>query len=281
MVTQQSRIIFFIVVWMVGMLIVVACGNETPEPAQPTPIARTNQPPTAIPAKPTQLPTPLTALDGLYVGRYPGGDTAVAYLFKPSGAVAYDFYQSVVDPDEAASWPTIEVYVESEAKEKGYEPYRVNIGTYQLLGDRIRLNTQELYIDSTRQVKFKETISGTFDKKGEELSFRAFPDLSAIAIDGAVLLRQGDLTGTKLSGDFAQDGRATIRASFMPDGRFSWWFLSNTGGEEQGTGQYQVQGNEIILLYSDGTVQKKVFAYLGRDKNGQVLAIGGWILVER
>ncbi len=282
MVTRQSRMILFMVMWIVGMLMLVACGNETHGQAQPSPAGRTNQLPTAIPAKPTHLPIPLTALDGLYVGRYPGGDTAVAYLFKPSGRVAYDFYQSVVDPDEAASWPTIEVYVETEAKEKGYEPYSVNLGTYQLLGDRIRLNTQELYIDSTRQVKFRETVFGdTFDQKGKELSFRALPDLSAIAIDGAVLLRQGDLTGTKLSGDFAQDGRATIRASFTPDGRFSWWFLSNTGGEEQGTGQYQVQGNEIILQYSDGTVQKKVFAYLGGDKNGKVLAIGGWILVER
>ncbi len=282
MVTQQSRTILFMVMGMIGMLMLVACGNQTPGLAQPSPTERADQPLTAVPVRPTQLPTPLTALDGLYVGRYPGGDTAVAYLFKPSGTVAYDFYQSVVDPDEAASWPTIEVYVETEAEEKGYEPYRVNLGTYQLLGDRIRLNTKELYIDSTRQVKFRETVSGdTFDQKGEELSFRALPDLSSIAIDGAVLLRQGDLTGTKLSGDFAQDGRATIRASFTSDGWFSWSFLSNTGGEERGTGQYQVQGNEIILQYSDGTVKRSVFAYLVRDKNRQVLAIGDWILAER
>lgn len=272
----------FMVMWIIGMFMLLACGIETSMLTQPSLAGRTSQPPTAIPAKPTQPSGPLTALDGLYVGRYPGGDVAVAYLFKLSGTVAYDFYQSVVDPDEVASWPTIEVYVESEAKEKGYEPYPVNLGTYQLLGDRIHLNTQELYIDFTQQVKFRETVSGDiFDQKGKELSFRALPDLSAIAIDGAVLLRQGDLTGTKLSGDFAQDGRATIRASFTSDGWFSWWFLSNTGAEEQGAGQYQVQGNEIIFQYSDGIVKKNVFADWREENSGELLAIGRWILEER
>lgn len=279
---QCPRAYLFMVTWVIGTLMLFACGIETPMLAQPLPVGRTNQPPTAIPAKPTQLSGPLTALDGLYVGRYPGGVTAVAYLFKPSGRVAYDFYQSVIDPDAAEAWPTIKVDVEKEAKEKGFEPYSVNLGTYQLLGDRIRLTTQQLQIDSTRQVKFRETVFGdTFDQKGKELSFRALSDLSSLVIDGAVLLRQRNLTGTKLSGDFAQDGRATIRASFTPDGRFSWWFLSSTGGEERGTGRYQIQGNEIIFQYSDGTVQKKVFADLGRDKNGKVLALGGWILEER
>jgi hypothetical protein len=113
------------------------------------------------------------------------------------------------------------------------------------------------------------------------MSFRALPDLLAIAIDNAILLRQADLTGTRLSGDFAQDGRATIRASFTPDGQFSWWFLSSTGAEEQGTGQYQIQGNEIIFQYSDGIVKRNVFAYWTEENNEEVLAIGGWILVKR
>ncbi len=279
---QRSHLHLVMVMWTIGMLMLFACGNRIPGLAQPSPTEQTNQPPAAISAKPTQPPAPLTALDGLYIGRYPGGDTAVTYLFKPSGAVAYDFYQSVVDPDTAASWPTIEVYVETEAKDKGYEPYSVNLGTYQLLGDRIRLNTQELYVDSAQQVKFRETVSGdTFDQKGEELSFRALPDLSAIAIDGAILLRQGDLTGTKLSGDFAQDRRATIRASFTPDGGFSWSSLSNTGGEEQGTGRYQIQGNEIIFQNSDGSVKRSVIADWREENNEEVLAIGGWILEKR
>lgn len=294
MVTRPSRIILFMAMSIIGMFMLVACGNGTPRLAQPSPAGHANQPPTAVPAEPTQLPKPLTALNGLYVGRNRDSDIAVAYLFKPSGTVAHDFYQSVVDPDEAAGWPTIEVYVETEAK--GYEPYRVSLGTYQLLGDRIRLNTHELYVDATRKVNFRETAFGDPIDQNEELSFRTLPDLSAISIDGVVLVRQGDLTGTKLSGDFAQDGQATIRASFTPNGEFSWSFSSTyngpgatggmtgvtvTGSGEEVTGQYQVQGNEIILRYSDGRVDEKVFADLGRESGREVLAIGGWILEER
>jgi hypothetical protein len=157
---QRPRVLLFMAMWIIGTLMLLACGIEIPILAQLSQAVRINQPPNAIPATPTQLSGHLTALDGLYVGRYPGGDTAMAYLFKPSGTVAYDFYQSVIDPDAAASWPTIEVYVETEAKDKGYEPYRVNLGTYQLLGDRIRLNTQELYIDSIHRLSSEKRFPG-------------------------------------------------------------------------------------------------------------------------
>ncbi len=196
-------IIHLLVIFLLVIIVQVACRIETPRP--PTPISDngTNPFPTATAFVSTQPPRMFNSLEGLYIGRYPRGEKAVAYLFKPSGAVAYDFYQSVVDPDLAAGWPMVEVYVEKEAVDKGYEPYRVSLGTFHLLGDRIRLDTQEMYIDTSQQVKFRETVYGdTFDQKGEELSFSALPDFSAVTIDGAVLIRQGDLTGTRLSGHF-------------------------------------------------------------------------------
>lgn len=302
---EQSQLPLRTILFMVMAIsfILVACSILTLPPTPPSTEEPPNQPtatnpagptkpPATLPASPTQPPTTPSALNGLYVGRYPNGDKAVAYLFKPSGAVAHDFYESVVDPDDAASWPTKEVYVEKEAKEQGYEPYRVDLGEYQLGGDRILLNTQEQYVDSIRQVKFRETVYGDiFDQKNETLSFQAFPGFSSVVIDGAVLIRQGDLTGMKISGDFWQVGMSeTILMSFTSGGQFSGSFSAIYHGpgestipshEENGSGQYQVQGNEIIFRYSDGTNKRYVFADLGRDNNRKILAIGGWILEER
>lgn len=224
---------------------------------------------------------PAGGLEGLYVG----GDAqqrARWYFFKRSGAVAIDFSAAIVDPDEAAGWPVVEVYTASQAREQGYDPSGVELGTFQVMGERIRLVTQMFAVDHRRKVKFREQVYGdTFDRKGNDESFRASGDFQEVRIDELLLVRQGDQSGRWLEGEFAHEAfgaeRRSGRLIFTRSGLFSLREV----GEEAGSGRYEIRGNDIALLFSDGRTVTQPFGYLGRDDRGrEYVALGGLIWIK-
>ncbi len=251
-------------------------------------------------------------LEGIYVARETG--YAHWYYFKPSGAVALDCDQILVDPDEALAWPTYKIYVEINAEQKGYRPVDCSLGRYRLRGDQIRFNALAFSVDPSRRTKFREgAFEGQKDRKGDERlqtirGFDVIQIVKAVPLPGVdpnysrtwVLDRQSDQTGRRLEGEYfnlvmsAPVGTLSTgtagRANFSPDGQFSLavetaWegnaAASPHPGGRLGNGTYEIQGHTIIFHNSDGTVSTRNFGYLGKDNKGrEFIAIGGFIWVK-
>ncbi len=240
------------------------------------------------PTSPSQPSTP-ASLQGFYAGTTPGGLFAVYYLFTRSGRVATDFKQ-VVDPEAAAGWQTKFVPIGEEIPDSDLAASAV-LGTYELLADKVRLRTREVDADPERQTLWlRELWKENWEKdKVQEKSFRAATGYGRIEIDGTPLLRQKDQTGRKLNGEFAHESffpaRNSVRASFTAAGEFSLEELSlgrvGTGMENKGSGRYEVHEHEVVLRYSDGRVERRVFADLGRDEHGrELIALGSFVLTR-
>ncbi len=223
------------------------------------------------------------ALEGLYVGRYPDGDLAVSYLFAPSGRVALGL-RRMVDPDAIAGWKAQLVPMGVVIAKEG-DVFDVTLGTYQLLGDRIRLRTRELTVDVRRQLRLlAELWKEKWDRDTiQEKEFRAVRGREQIEIDRAVLVRQRDQTGRKLTGEFAHElvfpMRRSARYSFTPAGAFAYedMFLGMVagGGEIRGRGNYEIRGHEILFFHADGKVERRLFGDLGRDEKGREWVVIG------
>ncbi len=250
-------------------------------------------------------------LEGIYVAQEQG--YAHWYYFKPSGAVALDCDQMLIDPDEALTWPTYEVYVETNAEERGYRPVACSLGRYQLQGEHIRFNALAFSVDPSKRTKFRErAFAGDKDRTGDERlrTLRGFDVVQIVkaiplSVDPNysrtwVLVRQSDQTGRKLEGEFFNlvmsapvgtlNTGAAGTANFSSGGQFSLavetsWegntAASPRPGGSGGTGRYEIQGHEIIFYNSDGTVSVRNFGYLGKDRNGrEFIAIGGFLWVK-
>ncbi len=249
--------------------------------------------PAPAPRPSVSQPASSNSLDGLYVGRYEGGDQAVSYFFKPSGTVAID-PPSLVDPDAALRWRQVFVPM-GEDMPKGDQVFDLKLGSYELRGDRIELRTREVKVDAGRQLLLLQELwkERWEQEQVEEKPFRAPAGRERIEIDGAVLIHQADQTGRKLAGEFANEVmtatlRRSARATFTPEGRFSlnegWTggalISAPSGGSNEGSGRYEIRGHEIIFQYSDGRVEKRLFGYLGQAGGKEYVAIGEFIWIK-
>ncbi len=233
------------------------------------------------------------SLDGLYIGRYAGGDQAVSYFFTPSGRVTVDA-PHLVDPDAVVGWKKVLVPIGGDLPE-GDQIFDLRLGTYAVRGNQIELRTREVKADAARQLMLlQELWRENWERDQVQAKpLRVLAGGERLEIDGAVLIRQADQTGGKLAGEFANEVitatlRRSGRATFTPDGRFSLseeWTggaLINvpSGSANQGNGRYEIQGNEIILRYSDGRVEKRLFGYLGQAGGKEYVAMGGLIWIK-
>ncbi len=239
--------------------------------------------------------------DGSLAGLYVGGDylsRARWYWFKPSGAVAVDFVDAMIDPDDALTWPTYKVYVATEAERQGFHVVPCTLGSYQLVGSTIRWTTRDFQVDPARKVKFVETVYGeTFDQNKKNEDVRRRQGLDVVQVGPLVLVRQQEQAGRTLEGEYAIEAvgveRVSGRARFTSTGEFAMnvgslytgpgagGSLTGTAippGGSTGTGRYEVRRHEIVFYNSDGTISKQLFGYLGADgEGGETITVGGLV----
>jgi hypothetical protein len=231
----------------------------------------------------------LFKLDGLYIGHYPQGFTAVIYYFKPSGLVLIGPHQ-IIEPEIFSGWKKVHVPMGEDIPGKD-ESWDLIFGIYGIGGNGIELQTLELKINLRLQILIYEEIwKELWEKpKAERKSFRFLGNKQRIEIDGATLLLQKDQTGRKLEGEYAVEYRTlrmtfSGRAKFASDGGFSidelWLQSIGAGGENHGTGRYEVRGHDIIFRYSDGRVETRVFGDLGKISGKETITLGHYVWVK-